>query len=54
MMKDWIVSIVAIAAIGGLVAFALSKEIDGALMSLGVAAIAGIAGYTVPKRAKKG
>lgn len=52
-MKDWIVSVVAIAVIGGLIAFAISRGIDGALMSLGVAAIAGVAGYVVPKRAKK-
>jgi len=53
-MKDWIVCIVAIMVIGGLVAFAVSRGLNGSLMSLGVAAIAGIAGYVIPKRSRGG
>ena len=53
-MKDIYVSIAAIAGIVALEIVALLNQVDGALLSLAVAAIAGIAGYTIPKRVKKG
>ncbi len=46
-MTGWIIPTVAIVCIAGLVAFALSQGIDGAVMSSGIALIAGIGGYTV-------
>ena len=42
-------TIVAIAAITLLLAIALFKGIDGALLSSGIAVIAGIAGYEIGK-----
>lgn len=53
-MKEWIVPIAAILAIVAIVLYATSQGIDGAFMSIGVATVAGIAGYIIPKRAKGG
>jgi len=51
-LKDWRVSIAAILAIMVLEGFALYQGIDNALLSIAVAAIAGIAGYAIPIRKK--
>jgi len=51
-LKDWRVSITAILAIMVLEGFALYQGIDNALLSIAVAAIAGIAGYAIPIRKK--
>ena len=53
-MKDIYVSLAAICGIVALETLALVNGVDGAILSLAVAAIAGIAGYTVPRRVKKG
>ena len=42
---DWRIALAGILSIAGLEAFALSKGIDGALFSLALVAIAGIAGF---------
>jgi len=53
-MKAIYVSLAAIAGIFTLEIVALLNQVDGVLLSIAMAAIAGIAGYTIPKRAKKG
>lgn len=53
-MKELIVELTAILIIGGLVGFAMSQHTDGAVLSLGIAAIAGIAGYAIPRKPKQG
>ena len=53
-MKDIYVSLAAICGIVALEVVALINQVDGALLSIAVAAIAGIAGYTIPRRVKKG
>ena len=46
-MTGWIIPLAAMLCIAGLVAFALSQGINGAVMSSGIALIAGIGGYKV-------
>ena len=50
--KGWLVVITAILAISGLIAYVLSQNQDGALLSVGIAFIAGLAGYSMPARFK--
>jgi len=52
METDWIISLFAIVCITALEIVALSCGYNGTILSVAVAAIAGIAGYTIPKRAK--
>lgn len=53
MKSDWIISIFAIVCITALEIVAIANGLNGAMLSVAVACIAGIAGYTIPKRAKK-
>ncbi|GAI02702.1 unnamed protein product [marine sediment metagenome] len=53
MPKEIIVEVVAILAIAGLITVAMLQGINGVLLSIGTAAIAGLAGYTIPKIKKK-
>lgn len=48
-MKECILSAVAIAAIAGIILYALHLGHDGGLVELAIAAIAGLAGYQVAK-----
>lgn len=44
-IKDLIITIVAICSIVYLISYALSLEIDGAILATGIAAISGLGGY---------
>lgn len=48
-----ITTIIAILAITGLTAYALSLHIDGVLLAGSVAILAGLGGYVAPHRKKK-
>lgn len=50
MKIDWRVATVAIVCIAGLEAYALYQRIDGAVISLAFAAIAGIAGFKLGRK----
>lgn len=49
-MKNWNKTIVATICIAILLALALWRGIDGALLSAGIAAIAGLGGYALGKK----
>ena len=49
---DWRIVCTAILAIGAIEIVALFKGIDGALMVLAIAGIAGLAGYIIPSPVK--
>lgn len=49
-MVHWAIPLVAILVIGGMETTAVIKGVDGALFSVAIAAIAGIAGYAIPRR----
>jgi len=53
-MRGVYVSLAAICGIVALEIVALINQVDGALLSIAVAAIAGIAGYTIPRKTRKG
>ncbi len=56
-MREYIIPLIGILAITGIVLGALSQGIDGAVMSMGIALVAGIAGYkasTIKGKRKKG
>jgi len=46
---DWRIAVAAICVIGALEAFALSKGIDGIILSLSLASITGIAGFKLKR-----
>ena len=49
---DWRIAAIAIVALAVIEVYALSKGIDGTLMTIVVAAIAGIGGYLLPSPLK--
>lgn len=49
---DWRIIVAAIFAIGAIEVTALLKGVDGALLTVAVALIAGLAGYVIPSPVK--
>ena len=54
MKPKYLIAILAILVIGGLEAFALSREIDGTLFSAATAGIGAIAGYVIKGNSRGG